>query len=45
MMIKAGLYGPGGFLVIVIISFFVKEVGPSFILPWQVSLGIGAIYY
>lgn len=43
MMIKAGLYGAGGFLVILIISFFVKEIGPLFILPWQSSLGIGAI--
>ena len=43
MMIKAGLYGAGGFLVIVIISFFVKEIGPVFTLPWQVSLGLGSI--
>lgn len=43
MMIRAGLYGAGGFLVILIFSFFVKEIGPSFILPWQSSLGIGAI--
>lgn len=43
MMIRAGLYGAGGFLVILITSFFVKEIGPSFILPWQSSLGIGAI--
>lgn len=43
MMFKAGLYGAGGFLVIAIISFFVKEIGPSFILPWQVSLGVGSI--
>ncbi|MET0960926.1 MAG: DUF1129 family protein [Psychrobacillus psychrotolerans] len=43
MTIRAGLYGAGGFLVILIISFFVKEIGPSFILPWQSSLGIGAI--
>lgn len=43
MMIKAGLYGAGGFLVIAIISFFVKEIGPSFTLPWQISLGLGSL--
>lgn len=43
MMIKAGLYGASGFLVIAIFSFFVKEVGPTFTLPWQVSLGIGSL--
>lgn len=43
MMFKAGLYGAGGFLVIAIISFFVKEVGPSFTLPWQISFGIGSL--
>ncbi|MFJ7825687.1 DUF1129 family protein [Psychrobacillus sp. NPDC096623] len=43
MMIKAGLYGAGGFLVIAIFSFFVKEVGPTFTLRWQVSLGIGSL--
>lgn len=43
MMIKAGLFGAGGFLVIAIISFFIKEVGPSFTLQWQISLGLGSI--
>ncbi|MCZ8538835.1 DUF1129 family protein [Psychrobacillus psychrodurans] len=43
MMFKAGLYGAGGFLIIAIISFFVKEVGPSFTLPWQISFGIGSL--
>lgn len=43
LMIKAGLYGAGGFLVIAIISFFIKEVGPSFTLQWQISLGLGSI--
>lgn len=43
VMIKAGLYGASGFLVIAIFSFWVKEIGPSYILPWQVSLGIGSL--
>ncbi|MCK1996840.1 DUF1129 family protein [Psychrobacillus psychrodurans] len=43
MMFKAGLYGAGGFLIIAIISFLVKEVGPSFTLPWQISFGIGSL--
>lgn len=43
MMIKAGLFGAGGFLVIGTFSFFVKEIGPTFTLPWQVSLGIGSL--
>lgn len=43
MMFKAGLYGAGGFLIIAIISFFVKEVGPSFTLPWQISFGVGSL--
>ena len=28
-IIKAGLYGAGGFSVIAIFSYFVKEIGPS----------------
>ncbi|WP_175454027.1 DUF1129 family protein [Psychrobacillus sp. OK028] len=42
-MIKAGLYGAGGFSIIAIFSFFVQEIGPTFTLPWQVSLGIGSL--
>lgn len=43
VMIKAGLYGASGFLIIAIFSFLVNQIGPSFILPWQVSLGIGSL--
>ncbi len=42
-MIKAGLYGAVGFLVIIVASYFIKDFGPSFEFPWTVSLGIGAI--
>jgi len=43
MMLKAGLYGAGGFLIIIVISYFTKEIGPSFTLPWEVSLGLGSM--
>ncbi|ALC86687.1 hypothetical protein AM499_13250 [Bacillus sp. FJAT-22090] len=43
MMLQAGLYGAGSFLFIFIASYFIKDFGPSFVLPWTVSLGIGAI--
>lgn len=43
VMIKAGLYGAGGFSVIAIFSFFAKEIGPTFTLTWQISFGLGAI--
>ena len=43
MMLKAGLYGAGGFLIIIVISYFTKEIGPSFTLAWEVSLGLGSM--
>ena len=43
MMVKAGLYGAGAFLLIVVANYFVKDFGPAFEFPWMASLGIGAM--
>ncbi|MEI4769065.1 DUF1129 family protein [Psychrobacillus sp. FJAT-51614] len=43
MMAQAGLFGGGSFLVVMVASYFLKDFGPSFVLPWKVSLGMGAI--
>lgn len=43
LMVKAGLFGAGGFLIIMAASYFMKDFGPSFEFPWIASLGVGAV--
>ncbi|MFJ5769380.1 DUF1129 family protein [Psychrobacillus sp. NPDC093180] len=43
LMVKAGLFGAGGFLIIMVASYFIKDFGPSFEFPWIASLGVGAV--
>lgn len=43
LMVKAGLYGAGGFLIVMVASYFMKDFGPSFEFPWIASLGVGAV--
>ena len=43
MMVKAGLFGAGGFLIVIVASYFMRDFGPSFEFPWIASLGVGAV--
>ncbi|SES00923.1 DUF1129 family protein [Psychrobacillus sp. OK032] len=43
MMVRAGLFGSGGFLIVIVASYFMRDFGPSFEFPWIASLGVGAV--
>lgn len=43
LTIKAGFVGAAGMAVVLLVAKFTPEIGPSYNLPWQVSLIAGAI--
>lgn len=44
-VLKAGLFGAGSFIVILIVSKLIPDIGPSFNFPWWASLLTGAVLW
>lgn len=44
-MVKAGLFGAGGMAIVLIVTMFTPEIGPSVNLNWWISIILGAILW